>query len=104
MAQIKVTARGKVWEYHCPDHITLLNQSLNEDEKVGRAAKGAGESMELPFSCMSGSCTTCKARLLGGKVEMADHSSLTDGELAEGWILTCQAMPRSDFVQIKISD
>ena len=100
MAKIKVAARGKVWEYHCPDHITLLNQSLSEDEKVGRA----GESMELPFSCMSGSCTTCKARLLEGKVEMADHSSLTEGELLEGWILTCQAMPRSDFVQIKILD
>jgi ferredoxin-NADP reductase len=54
--------------------------------------------MAPPFSCESGSCATCMARLVEGTVSMRVNNALTDDEVAEGWILTCQAVPTSPSV------
>jgi ferredoxin-NADP reductase len=53
-----------------------------------------------PFSCESGSCATCMARVLEGTVEMHVNNALTDDEIEEGWILTCQAVPTSPEVSV----
>jgi ferredoxin-NADP reductase len=53
-----------------------------------------------PFSCESGSCATCMARVLEGTVEMRVNNALTDDEVAEGWILTCQSVPTSSEVSV----
>lgn len=55
---------------------------------------------ELPFSCRGGMCTTCKARVLDGEVRMDKNWSLTDAEIADGYVLTCQAHPVSDAVEL----
>lgn len=55
---------------------------------------------ELPFSCRGGMCTTCKARVLDGDVRMDKNWSLTDAEIAEGYVLTCQAHPVSEAVEL----
>ena len=55
---------------------------------------------DLPFSCKGGVCATCKARIMEGKVDMDLNHALTDQELAEGMILTCQAHPVSKKVVI----
>jgi ring-1,2-phenylacetyl-CoA epoxidase subunit PaaE len=57
------------------------------------AAAAAG--IELPFSCTSGVCGTCRARLLEGEVDMARNFALDARELAAGFVLVCQARPRS---------
>ncbi len=54
-----------------------------------------------PFSCESGSCATCMARVLEGTVEMHVNNALADDELDEGWILTCQAVPTSPEVSVR---
>ena len=51
--------------------------------------------MPAPFSCESGNCATCMAKLVDGEVKMHVNNALTDDELAEGWILTCQSVPQS---------
>jgi len=56
--------------------------------------------MSPPFSCESGSCATCMARLLSGTVKMHVNNALTDDEVAEGWILTCQSIPTSPSVHV----
>jgi 3-ketosteroid 9alpha-monooxygenase subunit B len=56
--------------------------------------------MTPPFSCESGNCATCMARLVEGTVEMHVNNALTDDEVAEGWILTCQAVPTSAEVRV----
>jgi ferredoxin len=56
--------------------------------------------MSPPFSCESGSCATCMARLLEGSATMHVNNALTDDEVADGWVLTCQALPTSPQVRV----
>ncbi len=58
------------------------------------------EGYDAPYSCRGGVCCTCKAKVLKGKVNMNLNYSLTDQEVAEGYILTCQAHPASEEVTI----
>ncbi|MFZ5552815.1 MAG: 2Fe-2S iron-sulfur cluster-binding protein [Bacteroidota bacterium] len=57
------------------------------------AAMDAGS--DAPYSCKGAVCCTCKAKILEGKAEMEMNYALTDKEVADGYILTCQAHPRS---------
>ena len=56
--------------------------------------------MAPPFSCESGSCATCMARLVGGSVSMFVNNALTPDEVEEGWVLTCQSVPTSPTVHV----
>jgi ferredoxin-NADP reductase len=56
--------------------------------------------MAPPFSCEAGSCATCMARLLEGTASMHVNNALTEDEVAEGWVLTCQALPTSPLVHV----
>jgi ring-1,2-phenylacetyl-CoA epoxidase subunit PaaE len=55
---------------------------------------------DLPYSCKGGVCATCKARVTKGKVEMDVNHSLTPEEVEDGMILTCQAHPITDQVEV----
>jgi ring-1,2-phenylacetyl-CoA epoxidase subunit PaaE len=55
------------------------------------AARAAG--IDLPHACKGGMCSTCRARVVGGRVEMALNYALTAAELAAGFVLTCQSRP-----------
>jgi 3-ketosteroid 9alpha-monooxygenase subunit B len=56
--------------------------------------------MAPPFSCESGSCATCMARLVEGSASMHVNDALTADEVDEGWVLTCQAVPSSPSVHV----
>ena len=45
-------------------------------------------------------CTTCRAKVLEGETRMDNNYALTDGEVAEGYILTCQAHPTTASVKV----
>ena len=55
---------------------------------------------DLPFACKGGVCGTCRARVTDGEVEMLRNYALDPGEVARGYVLTCQTLPRSDAVTI----
>ena len=56
---------------------------------------------ELPFSCKGGMCATCKGRIEEGEVSMDKNYALVDSEVEAGFVLTCQAHPRSDRVVVR---
>ena len=56
--------------------------------------------MAPPFSCEAGNCATCMARLVEGQVTMRANNALTDEELADGWVLTCQSVPVTPAVRV----
>ncbi len=58
------------------------------------------EGYDPPFSCTSGVCTTCMAKLTKGKVEMEVNYGLDEDEVEKGFILTCQSHPTTDEVEL----
>ena len=56
--------------------------------------------LPAPFACKAGVCATCRARIVSGSVEMAARYGLTDEEIASGYILTCQSVPRGEGLEV----
>ncbi len=61
---------------------------------------GINHGIDLPFSCKDGVCSTCKAKLLEGQVDMDKTHGLEQSEIEAGFILTCQSHPISDTVVV----
>jgi ring-1,2-phenylacetyl-CoA epoxidase subunit PaaE len=62
------------------------------------SARASG--LPAPFACKAGVCATCRARIVSGEVEMAARYGLTDEEVAAGYVLTCQSVPKGDGVEL----
>jgi len=62
------------------------------------------QGLDAPYSCQGGICSSCLARITNGSAEMKKNSILTDGEIAEGLILTCQAHPTSTEIYVDYDD
>jgi ring-1,2-phenylacetyl-CoA epoxidase subunit PaaE len=87
-SHITVKLDGRSFNFDLPfDTESILNAALKQ---------GA----DLPYACKSGVCTTCKAKLLEGKVDMDVNYGLEPEEVAEGFILTCQSHPRTEKVVV----
>lgn len=56
--------------------------------------------LDIPNSCQFGNCSTCKARLLSGKLKLIEQTALTEEEMKQGYCLTCVGYPASDNVVI----
>lgn len=54
--------------------------------------------VDAPFSCKGAVCCTCRAKIVEGKVKMDANYALTDAELEQGYVLTCQSHPVSEKV------
>ena len=58
------------------------------------------EGADPPYACQIGACCTCRAKLISGKVDMVEREALTDEEIEEGYILTCQSHPLTSQVVV----
>jgi ring-1,2-phenylacetyl-CoA epoxidase subunit PaaE len=65
-------------------------------------ASAAG--LEVPFSCTSGVCGTCRAKLVEGAVRMERNFALDTSEVAAGFVLTCQAHPTTERVVLSFDE
>jgi len=75
-------------------HFTMTSDYDN----ILDAALGAGA--DLPFACKGGVCSTCKCKIVEGSVEMKINYALTDEEVAQDFVLSCQAVPTSDSIKV----
>lgn len=73
-----------------------------QDESVLAAAERAG--LELPYSCRSGVCSTCRVKVIEGTVTMAHNVALEDWELDAGFALACQARPTGHTLELSYDE
>ena len=86
--QVKVILEGNEYDIEVPPDVNILDAAIKAD-------------LDPPFSCKAGICTTCRAKLYSGKVKMDEREGLSDAEIEEGYILTCQSHPLTDNVKIE---
>ncbi len=88
-SKITVKVDGRSFEFDLP---------LNSDISILDAA--LKEGADLPYACKGGMCCTCKAKLAEGEVMMDVHWGLEEEEIEKGYILTCQAHPKTERVSV----
>jgi ring-1,2-phenylacetyl-CoA epoxidase subunit PaaE len=89
--------------------ITLVRDGLSREIPFSKgqpsildAASSAG--LEVPYSCTSGVCGTCRAKLIEGEVRMERNFALDKNEVAAGFVLTCQAHPLTERVVLSFDE
>jgi ring-1,2-phenylacetyl-CoA epoxidase subunit PaaE len=88
---VKIILEGKEYIVEVTPNNSILEAALDAD-------------LDPPYACMIGSCCTCKAKLLSGKVIMDDREGLTDEEIREGFVLTCQSHPTTPNVVVSYDE
>ncbi|TMM52667.1 2Fe-2S iron-sulfur cluster-binding protein [Sulfitobacter sabulilitoris] len=83
----RVTADGVTRSFKMPRNQSVLEAALEN-------------SLEAPFACKAGVCSTCKAKVLEGEFEMLSNHALEDYEVEAGYVLTCQCYPLSDTIVV----
>ncbi len=80
---VRIVLDGRSTEFAMERHERVLDVALRH--------RG-----ELPYACKGGVCSTCRAKLVDGSVQMAANWALEPDEMAAGYVLTCQSSPTSD--------
>ncbi len=84
---VKVNLNGETFDVQVDEKISVLEAII----ELGK---------NPPYSCTSGACSSCMAKVTSGKVTMDSCFALDDQEVKDGYILTCQAHPDSAEVEI----
>ena len=88
ISKVEITLDGRTFQMELPYHgKSILDAALQH---------GA----DLPFACKGGVCSTCRAKVTEGEVDMDVNYALEEEEVEKGFILTCQGHPRSSHVKI----
>ncbi|MBK6539537.1 MAG: 2Fe-2S iron-sulfur cluster binding domain-containing protein [Ignavibacteria bacterium] len=85
---VTIILDGEEVTVNVPAGVSILNSAIKAD-------------LDPPFSCKSGICTTCRSKLYSGKVRMDEREGLSDAEIEDGYILTCQSHPLTDDVKLE---
>ena len=72
------------------------------DEVVLDVALSKG--IDVPYSCQGGVCLTCMGKIEEGKADMIENQLLSEEEINDGCLLTCQAVPKSETLKINYDD
>ena len=74
-----------------PKEMTILDAALQKN-------------IDVPYSCQGGVCSSCIAKISSGTATMLQNNILTESEIEEGLVLTCQAVPQSPSITIDFDD
>lgn len=89
--KIKVILDGVTYDLKLEEGQTVLEAAIEAD-------------IDPPYACQAAACCTCRAKVMKGDVEMDDDDMLTDWEIEEGYVLTCQSHPKSEGVTISYDE
>ena len=89
--KIKIICDDVEYNLETVDDKTILEIALDND-------------IDAPYSCQGGICSTCLAKINKGSVEMDNNQILTDDEVEDGYVLTCQARLTSSEVEISYDE
>jgi len=89
--KLKITCDDIDYSIETSEDLTILELALEN-------------GIDAPYSCQGGICSTCLARIVKGSVTMDDNQILTDDEVEEGLILTCQSRITSNQIEISYDD
>ena len=73
-----------------------------QDDSILDAALRAGA--DLPYACKGGVCATCRCKVLQGEVDMLINYSLEEDEVAKGYVLSCQSLPKTADVRLSFDE
>ena len=92
LCEAKVTLDGTTRSFQMPkDGTPVLDAAL-------------ANNIDAPWSCKAGVCSTCRAKVLEGEVEMIQNQALEDYEVKAGYVLSCQCVPLSDTVVLSYDE
>ncbi|MDX1772958.1 ferredoxin--NADP reductase [Oceanihabitans sediminis] len=89
--EITITVDDEDFTFTMSQKQSILEAALDED-------------IDAPYSCQGGICSSCIARIKEGEATMRQNNILTESELAEGLVLTCQAQPTTSKIVIDYDD
>ncbi|WP_452230610.1 2Fe-2S iron-sulfur cluster-binding protein [Lacinutrix sp. MEBiC02404] len=89
--EITITVDDETTTFTMSQKQSILEAALDKD-------------LDAPYSCQGGICSSCIARITEGEVKMRQNNILTESELAEGLILTCQAHPTTSKIIVDYDD
>jgi ring-1,2-phenylacetyl-CoA epoxidase subunit PaaE len=89
--KVKVILDDETFDFEMHSGKTLLDAAMAED-------------LDAPYSCRGGVCSTCRAKVVKGTVKMNVNYTLTDKEVEQGYILTCQSHPTSEELIISYDE
>ncbi|WP_406685345.1 ferredoxin--NADP reductase [Seonamhaeicola sp. MEBiC1930] len=89
--KITVVVDDEETTFDMPQKQTILEAALDKD-------------LDAPYSCQGGICSSCLARIKEGEATMRQNNILTDSEVAEGLVLTCQANPTTPTLVVDYDD
>lgn len=90
-AKVKVHLDGSSYDLECEDDQTLLEAMQRVD-------------IDVPTTCKEGECGTCRCHLETGTANLRRNKVLDAKELADGWILACQAEPTATSLTVRFPD
>jgi len=89
--EITITVDDETTTFTMSQKQSILEAALDKD-------------LDAPYSCQGGICSSCIARITEGEAKMRQNNILTESELAEGLILTCQAHPTTSKIIVDYDD
>ena len=88
-SEVTVLMHGEEYTFTVEPDKTILETALDNN-------------IDMPYSCQSGICTTCRCKKLEGEVEMETSEGLTDGEIEDGYVLVCVGHAKSPKVKLDL--